>query len=45
MTPLLISVQMPNGSWPGGNLGPALSTAFALLSLEVNYNYLPIYQR
>ena len=45
MTPLLISTQMPNGSWPASNMGPALSTAFALLSLEVNYNYLPIYQR
>jgi len=45
MTPILISMQLPNGSWPAGNMGPALSTAFALLSLEVNYNYLPIYQR
>lgn len=46
MTPTLISMQQPNGSWPsGGSGGVVCNTAFALLSLEVNYNLLPIYQR
>ncbi|NQT53688.1 squalene--hopene cyclase, partial [bacterium] len=46
MTPVLISLQQPDGSWPsGGSGGVVCNTAFALLSLEVNYNLLPIYQR
>jgi len=44
MTPLLLSMQASNGAWSGQN-GPTLSTAFALLSIEINYNFLPIYQR
>jgi len=43
MTPLIISMQQPNGSWKGTRV--TVDTAFALLALEVNYNYLPIYQR
>jgi len=49
MTPLLISTQGGNGSWSGGSGHGGgcvtLNTTFALLSLEVNYNLLPIYQR
>ncbi len=40
----LISIQNENGSWPGPN-GPAFSTSAALLSLAVNYRFLPIYER
>ncbi|MFP4057110.1 MAG: prenyltransferase/squalene oxidase repeat-containing protein [Candidatus Brocadiia bacterium] len=45
-TPLLISMQQPDGSWPNrGSGGIVCGTAMALLALEVNYNFLPIYQR
>ncbi len=40
----LAQAQNPNGSWDGRN-GPVLSTATALLSLAVNYRFLPIYER
>lgn len=40
----LASLQSPDGSWLGRN-GPAFSTSAALLSLAVNYRYLPIYER
>ncbi len=36
--------QEENGSW-NGQLGPAFSTAAALLSMALNYRYLPIYER
>jgi hypothetical protein len=37
---------MPDGSWPQqGTGGVVCNTAFALLSIEINYNFLPIYQR
>jgi len=46
MTPALIAMQNPDGSWPDrGSGGTVCATAFALLALEVNYNFLPIYQR
>jgi len=47
MTPMLISMQAPDGSWPdrGSSGGVVAATAFALLAIEVNYNLLPIYQR
>jgi len=47
MTPVLIGLQQPDGSWAAyqGGAGPVCDTAMALLSLEVNYNLLPIYQR
>jgi len=45
MTPTLIAKQLPDGSWPGGAGGTVCSTAMALLAMEINYNFLPIYQR
>ena len=45
MVPVLIAMQQPDGSWPAKSGGPVCDTAFALLSLEINYNFLPIYQR
>jgi hypothetical protein len=44
VTPELIARQADDGSWAGGR-DTALDTAFALLSIEINYDYLPIYQR
>jgi hypothetical protein len=38
------TIQSPDGSFPG-NQGPAFSTAGALLSLALNYRYLPIYEK
>ena len=46
MTPAIIAMQTVEGAWPDqGSGGIVCSTAMALLSLEVNYNLLPIYQR
>jgi len=36
--------QQPDGAWPGGQ-GPAFNTAGALLSLALNYRFLPIYEK
>lgn len=38
------TIQSPDGSFPGTQ-GPAFSTAGALLSLALNYRYLPIYEK
>lgn len=38
------TIQAADGSFPG-NQGPAFSTAGALLSLALNYRYLPIYEK
>jgi hypothetical protein len=38
------TIQTPDGSFPG-NQGPAFGTAGALLSLALNYRYLPIYEK
>jgi hypothetical protein len=38
------SAQQSNGSWTGGH-GPVFSTSAALLSLALNYRFLPIYER
>lgn len=38
------TIQSPDGSFPG-NHGQAFSTAGALLSLALNYRYLPIYEK
>jgi len=46
MTPRLISMQRANGSWgSGGNSSALFETSMALLSIAINYDYLPIYQR
>ncbi len=47
MTPMLVSMQARDGSWSdqGSSGGVVAATAFSLLSLEINYNLLPIYQR
>lgn len=37
-------LQSPNGSW-SGSYGNSFSTAASLLSLALNYRYLPIYER
>jgi hypothetical protein len=44
-TPVILNAQQPDGSWQDPTVGPTLATAFNLLALEVNYYYLPIYQR
>jgi hypothetical protein len=36
--------QTEDGSWEGG-MGPSMSTTLGLLSLALNYRYLPIYER
>ena len=43
-TRYLATIQAPDGSWPG-NKGQAFSTAGALLSLALNYRFLPIYEK
>jgi len=40
----LSTIQAPDGSFPG-NQGPSFNTAGALLSLALNYRYLPIYEK
>lgn len=40
----LATLQRSNGSWPG-NKGEAFNTAGALLSLALNYRFLPIYEK
>ncbi len=49
---ILLENQKPDGSWPAPpnethehQAGPAYTTAMAVLSLTVDYKYLPIYQR
>jgi Family of unknown function (DUF6288) len=37
-------MQSDDGSWDGG-MGPATSTCLGLLSLALNYRFLPIYER
>ena len=37
-------LQSPNGSW-SGSYGTSFSTSASLLSLALNYRYLPIYER
>ncbi len=41
---LLAASQAPDGSWPGMR-SPGYCTSFALLSLAVNYRFLPIYEK
>lgn len=40
----LAAAQSPDGSWPG-NKGNSFNTAAALLSLALNYRFLPIYEK
>lgn len=40
----LATIQAADGSFPG-NQGPSFNTAGALLSLALNYRYLPIYEK
>ena len=40
----LATIQSPDGSFPG-NQGPSFNTAGALLSLALNYRFLPIYEK
>src|SRR5205814_311326 len=40
----LTDTQNEDGSWDGG-LGSGISTGLALLSVALNYRYLPIYER
>jgi hypothetical protein len=40
----LATIQSTDGSFPG-NQGPSFNTAGALLSLALNYRYLPIYEK
>jgi len=40
----LASIQNADGSWPSNN-GPTFGTATGLLSLALNYRFLPIYER
>lgn len=40
----LSASQSRDGSWPG-NKGPSFNTAGSLLSLALNYRYLPIYEK
>ena len=40
----LSTIQAADGSWPGAK-GSAFNTAGALLSLALNYRFLPIYER
>lgn len=41
---LLATIQSPDGSWPG-RMGTAFNTAGALLSMALNYRFLPIYEK
>lgn len=40
----LLATQVENGSWTG-NYGTTFATSAALLSMALNYRYLPIYER
>lgn len=41
---LMATLQSPDGSWPG-RMGYAFNTSGALLSLALNYRFLPIYEK
>jgi len=46
LQPRILGAQQSDGSWQDQTIGGGtLPTAFNLLALEVNYYYLPIYQR
>ena len=41
---LMATLQSPDGSWPG-RMGYAFNTSGALLSMALNYRFLPIYEK
>lgn len=41
----LLSMQNPDGSWNGDDVGTTFGTSMALVILQLPYGYLPIYQR
>ena len=41
---LMATLQSPDGSWPG-RMGYSFNTSGALLSLALNYRFLPIYEK
>jgi hypothetical protein len=41
----LIKQQQPNGSWTGGDDNEDYATAFACLTLQIPYQYLPLFQK
>jgi hypothetical protein len=41
----LIKTQSPDGSWMGDSVGTTYGTAIGLVTLQLPYRYLPIYQR
>ena len=44
-TEVMTSAQAPDGGWSDQRLGRAGSTGFALLSMALNYRFLPIYEK
>ena len=44
-TRLISSSQMPDGGWNDGTMGRSGATGFALLSMALNYRFLPIYEK
>jgi len=41
----LLKMQAPDGSWNGDGVGTVYGTAMAIVSLQLPYGHLPIYQR
>ncbi len=44
-TKLMTASQMPDGSWNDSRMGQSGATGFALLSMALNYRFLPIYEK
>lgn len=44
-TKLMTASQMPDGNWNDSRMGPSGATGFALLSMALNYRFLPIYEK
>jgi hypothetical protein len=45
MAKKLRSMQAPDGSWNGDNIGTTYGTAIATMILQLPYGYLPVVQR
>jgi len=41
----MTSAQAPDGGWNDNRLGRSGATGFALLSMALNYRFLPIYEK